>query len=63
MTEKDIENRVDKLEQSAHIHRAVEQVDCNPEKAEIHKLKLKEADVEKAKRSGKIHGDPILIIE
>lgn len=63
MTEKELETRIDKLEQSAHIHRAVEQIDCNPEKAEVLKLKLIEADVEKAKKSGKVHGDPILVIE
>jgi PIN domain nuclease of toxin-antitoxin system len=61
MSEKELAERVEKLEQAAHYHNVVERVDCNPEKAEILKMKLE--DIKKAKKSGKIHGDPILIIE
>jgi hypothetical protein len=59
------EERLDKLEQSAHYHRIVERLDCNPEKAEILKeaIRMSTEDKEKAKGKGKLHGDPIFIVE
>lgn len=63
MSDKTVEERLEKLEQSAHYHKIVERVDCNPEKATIIKTKLEEADKDKAKKKGGIFGDPVVVIE
>jgi len=61
MVDGKIEDRVEKLEQAAHYHNTVERVDCNPEKAEVIRMKLE--DIAKSKKKADIHGDPWVIIE
>lgn len=61
MSNPSIEDRLEKLEQSAHYHNTVERVDCNPEKAEV--IRMKPEDIEKAKKKGNLHGDPVFVVE
>lgn len=78
MTEKSLEERIERLEKYAHEHKffggetifgcvlmddAERKENKEAIKREIERLQISLADIEKAKARGTVHGDPIIVIE